>query len=230
MQARNRATLLFLLALLAVPAMAQVGLNGVQAGIGTITLGPVNTNALNGGNAELGIQYFPGDGRFYVSRRGTNASTVAPHSMLIIDQNGVLLNTIQQGPGLTGGIWGHRDGATDGYVGGTKLFWGDDFGIHCYELSSGLPVYVTGAQTVMSANGPQACTFPLAVQGLTAGIVRALEYNPNGNGGNGSFWMCNFGSPLVEITLTGAILSNFPVSTNPVPQWSGYGLAMNLAT
>jgi hypothetical protein len=219
---------------LAAPATAQVGLNGVYGGLGTNTFGPVNTNILTGGNAELGIQYYPGpgpaNGRIYISRRGTGTLTTAPHTLLELDPTGALLSVTTQGPGAAGGIWGHRDGATDGYAGGTKLFWGDDFGIHCYELSSGAPVYVTGPQLVMATNGPQPCTFPLAVQALTGGITRALEYDPNGNGGNGSFWACNFGGSLVQTSLTGAVLSSFAVTTNPAPQWSAYGLAMNLQT
>jgi hypothetical protein len=219
---------------LAAPGIAQVGLNGVYGGIGTNTFGPLNTNILTGGNAELGIQYYPGpgpaNGRIYVSRRGTGTLTTPPHTLLELDATGAVVSVTTQGPGAGGGIWGHRDGATDGYAGGTKLFWGDDFGIHCYELSSGAPVYVTGGQTVMSANGPQLCTFPLAVQGLTGGITRALEYNPAGNSGNGSFWACNFGGSLVEMSLTGTLLTNFLVTTNPAPQWSAYGLAWNLQT
>jgi hypothetical protein len=219
----------FVCLVFALPLAAQVGLNGVEAGLGTVTLGPVNTNILNGGNGELGIQYYPGNGMTYVSRRGTGTLTTAPHSLLIIDQTGALVGTVQQGPGATGGAWGHRDGATDGYAGGTKLFFGDDFGIHCYEMSSGTPVYATGAQTVMAANGPQTCSFPLAVQALTGGITRALEYDPNGNGGNGSFWSCNFAGPLVQFSLAGTLLTSFPSTTN-APAWSAYGLALNLQT
>ncbi len=222
-------TLFALLAFTVLPLAAQAGLNGVEAGLGTVTVGPVNTNILNGGNGELGIQYYPGNGNIYVSRRGTGTLTTAPHSLLIIDQTGALVGTVPQGPGATGGAWGHRDGGTDGYVGGTKLFFGDDFGVHCYEMSSGTPVYATGAQTVMAANGPQTCTFPLAAQALTAGITRALEYDPTGNGGNGSFWACNFGGPLVQFSLAGTLLTSFPATTN-APAWSAYGLALNLQT
>lgn len=217
---------LALIVALAVPAAAQVGLNGIKAGLGTMTLGPVNTNALNGGNGELGIQYYPPTGNFYVTRRGTNALTTAPHSILIIDQSGALVGTVQQGPGATGGAWGHRDGATDAYAGGTKLFFGDEFGIHCYEMSLGLPVYVTGAQTVMATNGPQTCTFPLAVQGGTGTITRALEYNPNGNAGNGSFWAGDFSAYLVEFSLAGMAIAALSLSNSPPTQ--PYGLAMNL--
>jgi hypothetical protein len=94
-------------------------------------------------------------------------------------------------------------------------------------MTSGSPVYVTGVQTVMATNGPQSCTFPLAVQGLTGGITRALEYNPSGNGGAGSFWAANFGLNIVQFSLAGALLSTLPVTANS-PQWSAYGLAMNL--
>jgi hypothetical protein len=212
---------------LTVSLIAQVGLNGVKGGLGTMTLGPVNTNLLNGGNAELGIQYYPNDGRFYVTRRGTATGTLAPHNLLVIDQAGTLITTVQQGPGAAGGPWGHRDGATDGYAGGTKLFFGDETGIHCYEMTSGTPVYVTGAQTVMSANGPQSVTFPLAVQSFTGGITRALEYDPNGNGGNGSWWIGNFGVAIVQLSLQGGLLTTLPANVNN-PAWSAYGLAMNL--
>ena len=88
---------------------------------------------------------------------------------------------------------------------------------------------MTGATTIFAANGPQIATFPMAVQALTGNVTRSLEYNPAGNGGNGSFWALNFGGSLVEFDLNGVVLTSFPVTTNN-PAWSGYGLAMNLQT
>jgi hypothetical protein len=219
--------------ILCAPAQAQVGLNGIEGGVGTVTAGPFNTNILAGGNAELGIQYYPPNGRFYISRRGTGAGTVAPHTIIEADQTGAFMAVYPQGPGAGGGVWGHRDGATDAYATGgpgLNLFFGDDFGVHCYDMSTGSPVYTTGTVFVMANNGPQPATFPMPVQALTGGITRALEYNPAGNGGNGSFWTCNFGGPLVEFDLSGGVLSTFAVTTNPAPQWSAYGLAMNMQT
>lgn len=216
---------------LAMPALAQVGTNGVFGGVGTVTLGPYDTNILTGGNAELGIQYYPGSGNFWVSRRGTGTSTVVPHSLLEIDQNGALVSTVPQGPGASGGAWGHRDGATDWYAGGTNLFFGDELGIHCYDMTSGVPVYITGAHPVMATNGPQLVTFPFNAANISVGgTSRALAYNPGGDGGNGSFWVANFGSSLVEIGLNGTVLNTFVVGTNLPPQWSAYGLAFNLQT
>lgn len=218
-----------LVAAVCVPVDAQVGLNGLYAGVGTITVGPYSTDALNGGNGQLGIQYYPGDGYFYVSRRGTLAGTTAPHSILVVDQNGALVSAFNQGPGAAGGSWGHRDGATDAYAGGTNLFFGDELGVHCYDMTTTPPTYVTGPTTVMAANGPQLATFPITAPLTSVGNnIRALEYDPNGNGGNGSFWTANFGSALVQFDVSGIVMNAFPVTTNPAPQWSAYGLAMNL--
>lgn len=219
---------------LAVPAAAQVGTNNVFGGVGTVTLGPFNTNILQGSNAELGVQYYPPTGHFWVTRRGTGTGTVAPHTLLEIDQNGALVSSVTQGPGAAGGVWGHRDGATDAYAfptPGTNLFFGDDFGIHCYDLSGGTPVYITGPHVVMANNGAQLVTFPfLGGNALVGAISRAIAYDPGGNFGNGSFWIANFGSALVEVDLNGGVLRNYPVGTNPAPQWSAYGLALNLRT
>lgn len=219
---------------LSVPAFAQVGSNGVYGGVGTVTLGPIDTNILGGNNGDLGVQYFPPTGTFFVSRRGAGALTTVPHSLIEIDQTGALLNAWSQGPGLSGGAWGHRDGGTDAYaspVSGMNTFWGDELGIHCYDHSGGAPVYITGAHTVAANNGPQTVTFPFnAANAFVGGNSRALEYDPAGDGGNGSFWVCNFGSALVEISLAGVVLKNYPAGTNPVPQWSAYGLAMNVRT
>ncbi len=209
---------------LTLPCLAQVGQNGIDAGLGTITRGPVDTNALTGGTAEIGIQYYPGDGRTYISRRGIGASTSPPHSIIALDSNGVLVGTTVQGPGAAGLAIGHRDGATDGYAGGTKLFWGDELGIHCYEMSSGVPVYLTGSQIIMAANGPRACTFPVPAQTFL-GIVTALEYDPSGAQGNGSFWIANSGSVLIEVDRAGSLLRSIVGGS---PGWSVSGLALNI--
>lgn len=227
MPPRSIALLLAAAVLAGPPAAAQVGLNGITAGLGTITLGPVNTDALNQGNGQLGVLYYPPQGYFYVSRRGTLATTVAPHSMIVVNQSGALVTSFQIGTGLSGGAWGHRDGCTDAYAGGTNSFWGDELGIHCYDHTTMPPTYVTGFHTILAANGPQIVNFPFLVG--FAPFPRALEYNPNGNGGNGSFWVANFGSTLYEVDLNGTILNQFPVTTN-TPAWSAYGLAMNLKT
>lgn len=219
---------------LALPAMAQVGSNGVYGGVGTVTAGPWDVNILAGGVGGLGVQWFPPTGTFFVSRRGTALSEVAPHSLIEMDQTGALVATYPQGPGITGGAWGHRDGATDAYASsglGMTTFWGDELGIHAYDHTLGTPVYVTGPHTVWANNGPQTVTFPFTAALAPVGALnRALEYDPAGDSGNGSFWTCNFGSALVEVSLTGTVLRNFPVGTNPPPAWSAYGLAMNLQT
>ncbi|MHC5064781.1 MAG: hypothetical protein ACYTG5_12500, partial [Planctomycetota bacterium] len=67
---------------------------------------------------------------------------------------------------------------------------------------------------LQAANGPQRI-FPGLIAGNVlepeqAGIVRALAYDRNGNGGDGSFWTGNFESSIFEIDTAGDVLRGFP--------------------
>lgn len=209
-------------ALAVLTAVSVVSLNA--QGPGTVTLGPFDTEAISGGaGSNLGVQYHPARNTIFVTGRGNVAGGpyvgTAPHSIFEFDLSGTLLNTwLQSSSGaVTTSVWGHRDMACDGNL----IFAGDEDGIHCFNPATGLyetnPIVQTGV-------GPFNYTFPLPVPIGTAtpiATARGLAYNPQGNGGLGSFWVGDFGSDIVEIDLNGTILTTLPANGT----WSTYGLA-----
>ena len=178
---------------------------------------PVNVSVITKSVHPLGVQKL---GNFiYVTGRGKGPVTVGPHTVYVFDLKGKLVRSFNQNPQTKGTRWGWRDMATDGI----GLFAGFDFGIHFVDTTGKLVNRVrakNGMQTLAKNPIPNPT-------GLTAS--RALAYNPEGNRGNGSLWVANFTSDLVEIDLNGSVLRRFPASTN-TPRWWLYGLAWNPAT
>ncbi len=55
--------------------------------------------------------------------------------------------------------------------------------------------------------------------------ARSITYSPLTNGGLGGFWISNFGSPLVEVDLTGTVLNSIPLATHTLG--GIYGIAID---
>jgi len=197
--------LLTVLGCLVLPAAAQPG---------STILSPVDLDAQTGNNGHLGCVEL--GGAFYVS--GRRLTTTAPHQVYVVDGVGTLINHYDQDPGTATSAWGYRDGATDC----TSLMWGNEPGIFVTDPSTGALV-----NTVEAANGTQALAAnPITGPGLAAlGNYRALAFDPDGNGGNGSFWSGNFGSDLFEVDLDGNILTQHPNGG-----YSLYGLVLDPVT
>jgi Secretion system C-terminal sorting domain len=54
---------------------------------------------------------------------------------------------------------------------------------------------------------------------------RAITYSPLTNGGAGGFWISNFGTPIVEVDLTGTVLNSIPLTTHTLV--GVYGIALD---
>lgn len=183
----------------ATPSFAQLGRETLHF--------PVETGATN--NGQLGVAYL--NGEIFVSSRGSVGTATAPHTMWVYDTSGNLLRSFLQPPGTSSSAWGLRDGATDG----VSLMFGYEGGIEVFD-PNGNPV-----TTIIAAAGPQSVTLPIVSAG-SVNTHRALEYDPNGNGGLGSIFVADFGSAVEEIALNGTVLHTYPANG-----WSAYGMALD---
>jgi hypothetical protein len=180
-----------------------------DGGIGSIVT-RLDLDAATGNDAHLGVTVVGGE--YFVSARGPGA--IPPHKVYVLDAAGNLLRSLDQPSGTAASPWGMRDLATDGL----NLFGGDETGIH------GLSPQGAAVTQVRAANGAR----PLgALNNSPAdqilGVFRALAFDPQGDGGEGSFWSANFGSDLVEFDLGGSVLRRFSNQGG----WSIYGLALD---
>ncbi|NRA94914.1 MAG: hypothetical protein HRU14_01750, partial [Planctomycetes bacterium] len=237
-----------LVALVGAPLAAQ-GVGSVTAGPFNVEAPTDPVNGTVGTQGNLGVEYTAASAggaaplgalvntnasveSFWVTSRGTvdpilgTWVTTAPHTVYQYDMSGNLLYQFTQASTIAATAWGHRDMAAD--MTGDYIMVGDDDGVNCFDRHGN---YAGGAATnpapVMAANGPQLVGFPIPLPPTTLGSAthpafpRALAYNPNGNGGNGSLWTGNFASDLIEFDLTGAPLASFVYNG----LWSLYGLA-----
>ncbi len=149
-----------------------------------------------GGQGQIAITY-------HVSAR---VEPWAPYhnQVFLFDDNGVLIDGAEydQIGGAIGDSWGYRDGCTDG----TYVYFGWDGGLARHDAD--------GANGVRQVSGPA----PDDV-----GTWRALAFDPYGDDGHGSFWVCNWGSRLIEVDLAGNLLNSLPNGG-----YSLFGLAMDV--
>jgi hypothetical protein len=161
-----------------------------------------------GTDSHLGVEYLGGE--YFVSARGAGA--IPPHRIHVFDASGNLLRGFDQPAATATSPWGLRDLASDGF----SLFGGDESGIHGFD-AQGSPV-----QQVRARNGLRTLG---NLQGTPAdqvlGTFRALAFDPDGNGGEGSFWSANFDTDLVEFDLNGTLIRRYSNTSG----WSIYGLA-----
>ena len=166
----------------------------------TQVFGPIDVEAATGSNGCLGVAFL--DGQYYVSARDPSGAATA-HVVGIFDYSGNYLSSFAWAGTAGTSTWGYRDGTSDG----TYLYFGWEQGLARHNADgSGGTVIVNGA----------------APGGV--GTWRALAYDADGDGGNGSFWVANFSSAIVEVSMTGALLT-----TLPNDGWSLYGLALDPA-
>ena len=193
------------------------------------SLDPANGGVLNG---NLGCVWFQGNYYFTSSNNNTPAFN---HRVIQFDSTGTYVGGFDQDAAVQGGgsVWGYRDGATDAVYAndgsGTLLMpesvmlWGNELGIFVHDATGAL------ATTYQCANG----TFPLPANPIpnTNGILttlRAVAYDPHGNAGNGSIWTADFGSDILELDMSGNVLTQvFFVQPGQTNQWSAYGFAID---
>ena len=109
---------------LALPLSAQV-----LAGVGRPTLGPLAVQNTVNSNGVLGCAFL--NGEIFVSARGNNGGTVAPHTLYVLDMTGALLRSYPQHSSTAGSAWGYRDGATDG----ASLIFGSEGGLVVFDAN-----------------------------------------------------------------------------------------------
>lgn len=215
---RRRST--FLLRLLAKASTFAVGAGLLaqqpttnSAGFGAVyadvLLGPATGNPLH-----LGVAVDPVSGNYFVSATGPGG--LPPHQIYEFDHGGNLRGTFAQLREHDSSSFGLRDLESDG----VNLIGGSEIGISVFST--------TGARQaqILAANGPQTVATPITgpvAQQLA--VFRAIALDRQGNGGNGSFLVADFGSPIFEIDFAGNILHTFPNQG-----WSAYGLTIDPVT
>ena len=191
-----------------------------DAGLGTVKRRVNVRAALAGINAENGVTGCAQLGAFtYVSGRGGNSAAFAKQ-IYEFAASGVLVRQFNQPPGVPTNSFGIRDMATDGV---SLIGAAEGAGVIVFDLNGNL------VNTLQATNGAQ----PLAANPIggsylaTVPFLRGVAFDANGNGGNGSLWVCDFGpaDPLVEIDLAGNVLRTLPNGG-----WTAYGLALDPLT
>ena len=219
------------------PAMA-------SAQLGRITFGPLDMAAATG--APLGSVTpntgFMGvtelNGLLYVSCRGRVVGgawvNTGPHTVFVLDGTGAVINSYPQDVQTATLTWGYRDGATDQITDtsgnitapGAVMFFGTTtMGIFCVDPATGAltnTYQATAGAQILAAN-----PIPISASASAAGVLTnyGVAYDPNGNGGLGSWWTGGFASSLVEIDSMGNVLTQYPNQN-----WSIRGLALDPMT
>jgi len=206
---QNKTLLLRVAASVVLSSLALDAQRDLAAGFGAQSL-RLELNLITGEDSNLGVQHL-GDEIFTTARNRSSG-----HRVNVFDAAGNLLRSWLQ-PGLAQvAAGGFRDGASDG----RNLCWGFDFGIQLTDADG------TVVESLQTQNGTQAILGGLisgnVLQPDQAGIIRALAYDPSGDGGNGSFWTGNFGSSTFEIDTSGDILTTYANAGE-----SSYGFAID---
>ncbi len=197
------------------PATAQGSGADQNAGFGAI-YARRSLDALSGLNTHLGCTSI--GGKVYVTAR--RATAQSSHRLVEIDlyAPSTPARLINQDPAHAASVFGQRDLATDG----VSILGGSEFGITVTDPVTGLRI-----NSVVARNGVQSISNPItgAFTALLP-VARALAFDPQGNSGNGSMLIGDFGLDLVEIDLAGNVLQTYPNTSG----YSVYGLARDPRT
>ena len=167
-------------------------------------------DSATGNNGHLGLERLGTE--FFVSSRGPGA--IPPHRTYVFDGSGSLLRSFDQPAATSSSFWGLRDLTHDG----VNLFGGDEVDIYGFDAQG------STVTQIVAANGPTTFgPFTNSPAHVLVGTFRGLAFDRDGNGGAGSFWVASYGSPIVEMSLSGAVLRQFANSSN----WTIYGLALD---
>ena len=79
-----------------------------------------------------------------------------------------------------------------------------------------------GTNVYAGQNGPGIVVIDIATQSVTGTIalpalgfsVRSVTYDPTADGGAGGFWVSNFGTDIVQVSMTGTTLNTIPASSH----------------
>lgn len=193
------------LGLLTVALPAQQDSRDLAAGLGAQSL-YIDLDAATGEVGSLGITHL--NGEIFTSTR-ISPAVGGLHFVSVFDGSGSKLRSWFQPGFAQASEWGFRDGASDG----GNLFFGFDFGIEIVDVNGTLLDGLTGPN-ISPANGPVTILGGLisgnVLKPENAGINRALAFDRQGNGGDGSFWTGNFGSSIFETDISGDVISSYP--------------------
>jgi hypothetical protein len=171
-------------------------------------------NQVTGNQTLLGVAVDDRVGTYYVSASGPGA--LSPHVIYEVDHGGGLRGTFAQPAVHNSSGFGIRDLEFDGQ----SLIGGSEFGISVFSTTGSL------VNKILAANGPQTIVQPITGQVASQlAVFRAIALDKQGNRGNGSLLVADFGSPIFEIDFAGNILATFPNQG-----WSAYGLAIDPVT
>ena len=168
--------------------------------------------------ANLGVAHDPINNQTFVTARGSAGVGTPPHSIWCFDSTGALVSSLGQSAASDATVWGYRDGASTPTG---QLMFGWDLGIDVYDAPGAAPAALTPATSIDAANGPQVITSTIVIPGF--GTHRAIAYDFNGNGGDGSIFAGDFAADIVEVALDGTVLHTYPNTSG----WSAYGLALD---
>lgn len=199
-------------ALLGAAALAQEPI-AEAAGFGAI-YADLRLDPRTGNTLQFGAAVEPSTGWIFVSAARVGAS--GSHWLYGFDGDGNLRVQFAQPAAHDPSPFGMRDLECDGQ----SLLGGSEFGISVLSFN-GAP-----AAGILAANGLQTISQPITGPVATLlPVARALALDPNGNGGNGSLLVADFGSPIYEIDFAGNVLRTFPYQG-----WSAYGLTIDPTT
>lgn len=169
-----------------------------NAGYGGIKVA-FSPTAGNGITLHYGVAWL--NGRFYAAHSGAAGIGGSAYEISEFDRSGNFIQTTPQ-VHTNSGRRGYFDFSTDG----TNLIGASDVGLHIFD-----PTTNALATTVQAANG----AIPIPAQPITGnayttlGEFRGVAFNPNGNGGNGSFLVGFSDRDLFEIDVAGNVLNTW---------------------
>ncbi len=169
-----------------------------QSGVGRYTLGPLDLRLATGAERAFGCVHLNGLTFVTLWRAGDGQRVCS-----VLDGNGYEVAGFDQGDPAPGSRIGWADGASDGV--NTMLF-GHGFRIDCINaVESALTNSRVDATTIVTANGLRtvASTITPVFTGLDIGQIRAIAFRPDGDEGDGSVFVANGISDIVELDLDG---------------------------
>ncbi len=130
------------------------------------------------------------------ARRATDGKFTTPHKLFRLDKTGKLTGTFDQPVVTKASPWGIRDLAYDG----SRYLYG------------GLEISVSGGRVFAfdTKNGIWNASKDFLIPSqLSFSTIRALAYDPAGDGGKGSLWTSDWDGPILEFSRTGKVLRTF---------------------
>lgn len=78
----------------------------------------------------------------------------------------------------------------------------------------GTNVYVSNASNDIYVVDPVTRTVTSTITSAAANVARFATYNPDGDGGNGSFFTADFNTDITEVAMDGSVINTIPAATH----------------